>query len=42
MVHRAGMLQYRNSLFPVILIENSMIIMELTLEIIIKIESTIF
>ena len=42
MVHRTGMLQNRNSIAIVIIIKDSLIIIEQTLEIIIKTESTIF
>ena len=42
MVHRAGMPRDRNSIATVIIIEDSLIIIEQTLEIIIKTESTIF
>ena len=42
MVRRAGMPRDRNSIAPVIIIEDSLIIIEQTLEIVIKTESTIF
>ena len=42
MVYCAGMLQDRNSIATVIISEDSLIIIEQTLEIIIKTESTIF
>ena len=42
MVHRADMPRDRNSIATVTIIENSLIIMKQTLEIIIKTESTIF
>ena len=40
MVHHAGMSRDRNSIASVIIIDDSLIIIEQTLEIIIKIEST--
>ena len=42
MVRRAGMLCDRNSIATVIIIEDSLIIIEQTLEIIIKTDSIIF
>ena len=42
MVHHASMPRDRNSIATVIIIEDSLIIMEQTLKIIIKTESTIF
>ena len=42
MVCRAGMPRDRNSIATVIIIEDSFIIIEQTLEIVIKTESTIF
>ena len=42
MVHRAGMLRDRSSIATIIIIEDSLILMEQTFEIIIKRESTTF